>query len=374
MAINPPDLQYGIRQIATGNEINDGLGDPVRSAFEKINFDLTIIAAQLVSINTALGTNGTSVSSILTRVAALEAETAALESQVAINTADITALQTEVDALQIAVSGLGARTTTAEFNITALQTSVSNLQGSVASLQTLINTKAPIDSPVFQNQASLSNGAIPPSNDNSGRIPSTSWVRSYTATLSGDGFAQGTGIVFYQDTPPAGWALASNVDDYALRVDSDTAGTRVAGGRTFLEAFRGPCNTTNTAVSVTSASGLATTSTTVTINNRTGLSTNPHVLTIGEIPSHSHGIGLANGDDDNGLQYADSGEVDQFSGFMQTQSIGGGNGHSHTIPDHTHTAAPHTHTLSAHSHVSPIHDHDVNLNVRYANVMICIKS
>lgn len=374
MALNPPDLQYGIRQISTGSTLNDGTGDNVRAAHEKINANLVIIAGLLQTLdNTSNGQGGT-VSNILSDITAIQADIATIQTQQTINTSAISDLASDLVTLQTSLASVTARVTTAELNVSNLQTAVNNLEDDVSNLQSLIATKAPIDSPVFTTAAQLDPLAIPPSNDDSNRIPSTSWVVAYTASLSGDGFPSGTGLTFYQASPPAGWVKASNVDDHALRVDNDNAGTKVSTGNTFTAAFRSNVPTSQKAAVINNAQSLSTTNTTVVVNNATGLSTNPHVLTIDELPSHSHSMLRANGDDEYSVDYLDVGEGDLFQDTIQTGLTGGNSGHSHTIPAHNHTTVAHSHSLAAHSHSSPVHDHTVNMNVRYLNVMVCIKS
>jgi hypothetical protein len=51
MPINLPDLNLGLKQVNTGNNTNDGLGDNARDAFGKFNFNMAVLAG---SVNQAL--------------------------------------------------------------------------------------------------------------------------------------------------------------------------------------------------------------------------------------------------------------------------------------------------------------------------------
>lgn len=45
MPTNLPDLRLGLRQINTGNAPNDGLGDDLRTAFDKFNFNMNVLSS-----------------------------------------------------------------------------------------------------------------------------------------------------------------------------------------------------------------------------------------------------------------------------------------------------------------------------------------
>lgn len=375
MAINPPDLAYGIRQIITGATENDRAGQSIRSAFERVNFDLQIIADELQRIDSFGSGNGATIQSILADIAGLQSNVTNLQNTVTNHGNRITDLETEVSSISSQLVTILARISALELSNNQLVTLTNQLETEVTDLQALILTKANINSPTFTGSPALDSGAVPSSADDSTRLASTSWVRAYIATaLSGDGFPPGTVILFSQANPPAGWSFRTGMDNRAIRLDTASSGTIESTGNTFTDAFRTARPVSQTAVTIQSAT-LSTQNATVTVNNVTGLTTNPHILTVDEIPSHVHAINRTNGDDGfvASTDYFDTGDTRDYEGTANCLPTGGGQGHAHSIPNHGHTTNPHNHTISPHNHTSPVHDHTLNLNVRYVNAMFCIK-
>ena len=77
-----------------------------------------------------------------------------------------------------------------------------------------------------------------------------------------------------------------------------------------------------------------------------GGNTGSTTLTINQIPSHNHSL------DYMGIYGSTSGpwggviNVSQVTGKFNTKSTGGGQGHTHTLPNHTHSIGSHTHTVN----------------------------
>lgn len=124
----------------------------------------------------------------------------------------------------------------------------------------------------------------------------TSNGTAWTSAAAGGGaaFPTGTVMLFAQTTAPTGWTKQTNLDNYALRVVSGTAGT--GGSVAFTTAF---------------ASGLSAGATT---------------LSTAQIPSHTHTTPASTGNpgDSGGSEFAYYGPA--------TGSTGGGGSHTHTIP------------------------------------------
>lgn len=114
-------------------------------------------------------------------------------------------------------------------------------------------------------------------------------------------FPSGTKMLFYQDTAPTGWTIQNTLDDKLVYVTKGSAAGGQVGG--------GVHSTGSWTIS--------------------GIAANSHVLTIAEMPAHTHdmpnqGLGV------NAHWYA-GGSSDDYG---TTGSTGGGGGHTHTA---THT-------------------------------------
>lgn len=128
-------------------------------------------------------------------------------------------------------------------------------------------------------------------------------IISIAGSGSADPIPVGTPMLFYQSAAPTGWTISGALDDYALRLVSSGGG---------------------------SASGSVPYST---LFARTA--TDSHTLTTSQIPSHTHGWGIASNFNQGGgaltNQYVPgANEV--------TQPTGGGNGHTHNIDMRVRTA------------------------------------
>lgn len=170
----------------------------------------------------------------------------------------------------------------------------------------------------------------------------------------------GTRMLFQQTTPPTGWTkVTSGVDGRALRVVSGTVGS--GGTNSFTTAFNSANTSSSSGTGNTSSNGAHTHS------GNTGSTT----LTVNQIPSHQHLSGVAVYGASGRAQAAPYGSEDvddwvyehaQFRNdaiMPYTDSIGGGQGHTHTISSD-----------GAHTHTGPAHTHTVNLDVLYLDVII----
>ena len=126
----------------------------------------------------------------------------------------------------------------------------------------------------------------------------TTWV----SQAPGGGFASGTVMLFAQTSAPTGWTKQTNLDNYALRVVSGSAGT--GGSVAFTTAFA------------------------------SGLSDNAVTLSTSQIPSHSHSVGAINGGcfQTGGVQYNPLASSNGTTTAIGTSSTGGGGSHTHTLP------------------------------------------
>lgn len=171
----------------------------------------------------------------------------------------------------------------------------------------------------------------------------------------------GTRMLFQQTTPPTGWTkVTSGVDGRALRVVSGTVGS--GGTNSFTTAFNSANTSSSSGTGNTGSSGAHTHS------GNTGSTT----LTVNQIPSHQHLSGVAVRGDSGASQNAPYGNGGSITDRVwehhqlrndaimpRTESIGGGQGHTHTISSD-----------GAHTHTGPAHTHTVNLDVLYLDVII----
>ena len=168
------------------------------------------------------------------------------------------------------------------------------------------------------------------------------------ANLTGiDIIPAGSLMLFQQSSAPTGWTKATAHDNKALRVVTGSASS--GGSNTFAAAFNN-----NQTVSGT------TSSTSVTITG----STASHTLTVDQIPSHDHREGSNSEFGTTSSTYTgatrNTGNANDGRNF-QTETTGGGQGHSHDVG--SLAGGAHTHTFSD----------TFNLDVQYVDVIICSK-
>ena len=124
----------------------------------------------------------------------------------------------------------------------------------------------------------------------------TAWTSSVPVA-----FDSGTRLIFAQTAAPTGWTKdTTNYNNHALRVVTGTAST--GGSVDFTAAFT------------------------------SGLSAGATTLTTDQIPSHAHSISSASGGGStvSGFTYGSFNCASPVS--YNTNSAGGGNSHTHTIP------------------------------------------
>lgn len=121
-----------------------------------------------------------------------------------------------------------------------------------------------------------------------------SWV-SIGPTAATPSFPSGTKMVFFQAAPPPGWTQDTSVHDYMLRAVSTTVDGGLTGGTWTMS----------------------------------GISVDDHVLTLDEIPAHSHGYTAPN--QDNLIVVDASGNFYYNTVSASTDTAGGGEGHSHPV-------------------------------------------
>jgi len=230
--------------------------------------------------------------------------------------------------------------------------------------------------------------------DNSTKVSTTAYVR--TAISEAQAFPSGTKMLFQQTAAPTGWTKqTSGVDNKALRVVSGTAGS--GGSNAFSNTLASRSITAN-AANATQGGNISVANTTaggnVSIDSAsTGGTVNSHTLTINEIPSHSHSIGLNQGRGTNtnyrnnqaglaGVSYIGANTRNYTNaGSFPTNNSGGGGGHSHGFTGGSHN---HNGTLSgtAHSHnatfTGSAHNHSISVTnldmaVQYLDVIIAAK-
>jgi hypothetical protein len=168
------------------------------------------------------------------------------------------------------------------------------------------------------------------------------------ANLTGiDIIPAGSLMLFQQTSAPTGWTKATAHDNKALRVVTGSASS--GGSNTFAAAF----NNNQTVSGTTGGTG-------VTITG----STAAHTLTIDQMPSHDHREGSNSEFGTTSSTFTgatrNTGNQDDGRNF-QTETTGGGQGHSHDVG--TLAGSSHTHTFSD----------TFNLDVQYVDVIICSK-
>ena len=168
------------------------------------------------------------------------------------------------------------------------------------------------------------------------------------ANLTGiDIIPAGSLMLFQQSSAPTGWTKATAHDNKALRVVTGSASS--GGSNTFAAAFNNDQTVSGT-----------TSSTSVTITG----STASHTLTVDQIPSHDHREGSNSEFGTTSSTYTgatrNTGNANDGRNF-QTETTGGGQGHSHNVG--SLAGGAHTHTFSD----------TFNLDVQYVDVIICSK-
>lgn len=124
-----------------------------------------------------------------------------------------------------------------------------------------------------------------------GTIAFQAWVSAQITSVAEPKFASGTRMLFQQTAAPVGWTKVTTYDNTALRVVSGAVGS--GGTVDFTAAF---------------------------VNGNTG----SHVLTLAEIPAHGGHLGIVSAG-------GTGAEDPQASPNVQSDSLGGGGGHSHTL-------------------------------------------
>lgn len=332
MAVNPPNIQpYGLEQLVTGNALNDNLGEAVRSGGEKINRNLKTLSRVLTRVEGIVNAVAGDTAQILLDIANAKARLSALES----------------------------RTTANENNIASLAAQIAGITTNVAALLAQIALKANIANPLFTGSAGMTVGSEPPANSNDNTFATTSWVRGQLAGV-GSEFATATKILFQQFNAPIGWTRDLGFHDHAIRI----CGTATAGdfqsssvGSGFTEALKA-----DVVVGITGATSG---------NGGNGRTLN-HVLTVADMPSHAHRLGYGHSGRDS-LRYVGIEDNADFRGYASgpgdsadgggseprnMENTGGGQGHSHEMPVHNHAID---------------HSHSLNLNIKYASVIVGIK-
>ena len=155
------------------------------------------------------------------------------------------------------------------------------------------------------------------------------------ARIAGAGFPRGTRMLFQQSSAPTGWARDTSHHDKALRVVSGAVGG--GGSKGFSAIFGRP-----------RVSG--------SVSSRIGGRTGAHRLTVAQMPSHSHSIVKGHGSTDGvpGVSSVLPG------GRPRSMSSVGEN-------------QPHSHAAGSLSVSSTFHGSELDLRVRYLDVMVAVK-
>lgn len=150
--------------------------------------------------------------------------------------------------------------------------------------QTIVGTKT------FTNYPILPSGTEPTSDNQAAK---KSYVDSVVSTAVSALIPSGTKMVFCQASAPIGWTLDTSINDAVLRV-VDTAGGGIGGSWSI-----------------------------------SGFACDDHVLTVDEIPAHTHGIPIY--DHEAPVSSAVSRGSGPTTITVQTNESGGGLGHKHDI-------------------------------------------
>jgi hypothetical protein len=188
------------------------------------------------------------------------------------------------------------------------------------------------------------------------------------------GMEVGTVAFFHQATAPTGWTrdTSGTYDDYGLRINGGAGVPGInnpMGANGFSAVFAG-------ATFATAGSGTLTTGnspTGISINNNTtGLAVNNHALTNAEIPQHTHNFTAdgAGGVVSNIFNNAGASAGINRAGTTDGGTGGGGaHGHGVTDPAHNHgvTDPQHNHSITSHTHTIPF-------NLKYVDLIRCVKA
>jgi hypothetical protein len=157
------------------------------------------------------------------------------------------------------------------------------------------------------------------------------------ARIDGAGFPRGTRMLFQQSSAPTGWTRDASHHDKALRVVSGAVGS--GGSKGFSATFGRP-----------RVSG--------SVSSRVGGRTAAHRLSVAEMPSHSHNVITSTGNnwDQRG---SGLGHVTDPRFGAQT-SLTGGN-------------QPHSHAAGSLSVSSAFRGGELDLRVRYLDVIVAVK-
>jgi uncharacterized protein YoxC len=399
MSLNPPDLPYGLKRVGVGAAPGDGQGIPWRTAWIRYNDTMEIISslfnviigdlegaiggieglaeqlaqiqASIQAIQTTLTSHGNSISTLQGQVSTIQGQISTLQSQVSTLQGQVANHLGRIQTLESQMSG-------ALSSISNMQSAITSLQNQMAALTTLVNSKADINSPQFTGAPVLAGSAVPGTGETGNRLVSAGWVIGRINALisaipqqSGDGFASGTRLLFFNGSAPNGWTKEA-VNDSGIRVVSGSGGLETSGTDPFSTVFTNK-GTTSVQVNVQSGGGGNTGNTTVNVQSGGGGNTGSTSLSVSQLPSHNHQIGLARGGSDGGTTYASTDNNAQFRGTMNSQSTGSNASHSHSLPSHSHTSSAHNHSVSSHSHTTSSHSHSIGLNLRYVDGILCRK-
>lgn len=152
--------------------------------------------------------------------------------------------------------------------------------------------------------------------------------------IDGAGFPRGTRMLFQQSSAPTGWTKDTAQNDRALRVVSGAVGS--GGSKGFAATFGRP----RVSGSVTSR-----------VSGRTAA----HRLTVAEMPRHSHRAPQGNGGEYDGAGFGNT--RPQGEGYVQ--STGGDQ--------------PHSHGAGSLRVDSAFHGAELDLRVRYLDVIVAVK-
>ncbi|MBF0121174.1 MAG: hypothetical protein HQK79_20265 [Desulfobacterales bacterium] len=204
-----------------------------------------------------------------------------------------------------------------------------------------------------------------------------------------DYFPKGTRLLFQQSVPPIGWVRETDLDfnDVALRVVTGdlTNGNgdlhfSALGGQKISE--QGAVNTDSKAVTVSPTElHFTTNSVHVGIHESNDFWTEQTTLTIGQLARHSN---HTKGSSPHDEMFGGGGFCGTAEGEDRyIDETGNNEGHQHHIGRHGHDTdahghdcgtSSHGHSSEQHYHTIDKHFHSLNLNLKYKDVIIGIKS
>lgn len=173
-------------------------------------------------------------------------------------------------------------------------------------------------------------------------------TQTINAGIAAASFPRGTRMLFQQSTAPAGWTKDAALNDKALRVTSGPVGR--GGSKGFAATFGQP----RVSGSVSSS-----------ISGRTG----GHRLSVGEMPSHTHGwsgsVGLEVGSHDS-TSYPGTFVVSRHARFAGRPGLTGSNAH-------TGGNQPHSHAADSLRVSSAFTGNALDLRLAYVDVIVAVK-